>query len=245
MLSIRRAWRCLGKGHRHRTVDFDLSSLLLQFVTRCAEHLHSFNSCTYPFILFVLLIHASKMKYTTACIIALAGLTTAIPMPQFSLPSFGLPSFPLPTGGFSIPGFSGIPSLPSATGGISLPSGGISLPSTGGAAVTSVAAQPTSTGSTGGGTVGADCTPQSSNGGSTENGVADKNCCTDVTVVFARGTGELGNVGTIAGPPMFESLRSKLGTDRVTVQGVDYPASAAVSSLVHPTPLLPDEDQGH
>ncbi|KAF2679404.1 carbohydrate esterase family 5 protein, partial [Lentithecium fluviatile CBS 122367] len=63
--------------------------------------------------------------------------------------------------------------------------------------------------------------------GGTENGVTDKNCCTDVTVIFARGTSELGNMGTIAGPPMVKSLREKLGADKVTVQGVDYPADAA------------------
>ena len=51
-----------------------------------------------------------------------------------------------------------------------------------------------------------------------------------MTVIFARGTGELGNMGTISGPPMVKAIRSKLGAERVTVQGVDYAASAAVSS---------------
>jgi hypothetical protein len=57
-----------------------------------------------------------------------------------------------------------------------------------------------------------------------------------MTVIFARGTGELGNMGTISGPPMVKAIRSKLGADRVTVQGVDYAASAAVST----TPLFTD-----
>lgn len=86
-------------------------------------------------------------------------------------------------------------------------------------------------GSTGGsGTSNSNCTPQG-NGGTrgTENGIENGNCCTDMTVVFARGTGEFGNVGTVSGPPMFAALRQKLGANRVTVQGVDYPASAAVS----------------
>lgn len=48
-----------------------------------------------------------------------------------------------------------------------------------------------------------------------------------MTVIFARGTGETGNVGTVSGPPMFRALRQKLGNARVTVQGVDYPASSA------------------
>lgn len=77
--------------------------------------------------------------------------------------------------------------------------------------------------------MGAACTPQGSGGGSTENGVKNKNCCTDVTVIFARGTSEGGNMGTVSGPPMVKSLRAKLGAGRVTVQGVDYAASGAVS----------------
>ncbi|ORY19777.1 cutinase-domain-containing protein [Clohesyomyces aquaticus] len=71
------------------------------------------------------------------------------------------------------------------------------------------------------------CTAQGSGGGSNENGVANKNCCTPLTVIFARGTSEIGNVGSVAGPPMFKALRSKLGADKVTIQGVEYPASAA------------------
>ncbi|KAF2125341.1 carbohydrate esterase family 5 protein [Dothidotthia symphoricarpi CBS 119687] len=67
-------------------------------------------------------------------------------------------------------------------------------------------------------------------GGTTENGVTNNNCCTDITVIFARGTGEQGNVGYVAGPPMFKSLRTKLGASRVTIQGVDYPASSAGNS---------------
>ncbi|KAF2131840.1 carbohydrate esterase family 5 protein [Dothidotthia symphoricarpi CBS 119687] len=47
-----------------------------------------------------------------------------------------------------------------------------------------------------------------------------------MTVIFARGTGEMGNVGSVAGPPMFKVLREKLGATRVTVQGVEYPADA-------------------
>lgn len=51
-----------------------------------------------------------------------------------------------------------------------------------------------------------------------------------MTVIFARGTGEMGNMGTVSGPPMVKAIRSKLGADKVTVQGVDYAASAAVSA---------------
>jgi cutinase len=58
----------------------------------------------------------------------------------------------------------------------------------------------------------------------TENGLT-ADSCKALTVIFARGTNEPGNVGDIAGPPFFSALRSDLGTDQVTVQGVDYGAT--------------------
>lgn len=48
--------------------------------------------------------------------------------------------------------------------------------------------------------------------------------CKPVTVIFARGTIELGNVGSISGPPFFNALDVVLGAENVAVQGVDYPA---------------------
>ncbi len=48
--------------------------------------------------------------------------------------------------------------------------------------------------------------------------------CKPVTVIFARGTIELGNVGSITGPPFFNALDVVLGAENVAVQGVDYPA---------------------
>lgn len=168
------------------------------------------------------------MKYSIVYVATVASLSNAFPLAQFD--DFSLPSFPMPTGGFSFGGFSipSFPGLPAATKTVDV---GGSLSTSVKATTTSVS-QPSQTGSTGGGTVGENCTPQGNGGGSTENGVKDKNCCTDVTVIFARGTGETGNVGTVSGPPMFKSLRSKLGAGRVTVQGVDYPASAAVSQSI-------------
>jgi cutinase len=170
-----------------------------------------------------------------------AGLGSGFSFPT-NIPSFGLGTG---SGGFSLP--TNIPSFgsggASGTGGSSWGDwlsglggdggglGGGAATSTAAAApitatATDIAAAPTSTGATGTGTVGANCTPQKA-GSSTENGVKDKTCCTDLTLIFARGTGELGNMGTISGPPMVKAIRSKLGVDRVTVQGVDYAASAA------------------
>ncbi|KAH8726934.1 cutinase, partial [Phaeosphaeriaceae sp. PMI808] len=86
-------------------------------------------------------------------------------------------------------------------------------------------AAPTDPAPSGGvGSIGSDCKPQAA-GSSSENGVTGKNCCTDMTVISARGTGEPGNFGFVSGPPMLKALRSKLGNTRVTAQGVDYPAS--------------------
>ena len=53
----------------------------------------------------------------------------------------------------------------------------------------------------------------------------DLDLCRPVTVIFARGTVELGNVGSLAGPPFFNALNLVLGEDKVGVQGVDYPAT--------------------
>lgn len=55
----------------------------------------------------------------------------------------------------------------------------------------------------------------------TENGLAG--ACMGTTVIFARGTLETGNVGTLAGPAFFKSLSADLGGD-LAVQGVEYAA---------------------
>ncbi|PYI24087.1 putative cutinase [Aspergillus japonicus CBS 114.51] len=44
--------------------------------------------------------------------------------------------------------------------------------------------------------------------------------CKDVTLVFARGSTELGNMGSVIGPPLCTALKSKLGADKVACQGV-------------------------
>ncbi|KAH8594244.1 cutinase-domain-containing protein [Bisporella sp. PMI_857] len=49
--------------------------------------------------------------------------------------------------------------------------------------------------------------------------------CKKVTIIFGRGSGQPGNVGSIVGPPFFTTLSSRLGASNVAVQGVDYPAT--------------------
>jgi len=56
----------------------------------------------------------------------------------------------------------------------------------------------------------------------TQNGASG---CKDMTVIFARGTTEPGNVGLVTGPPFFDALTAIIGSNSMEVQGVDYPAS--------------------
>jgi Cutinase len=49
--------------------------------------------------------------------------------------------------------------------------------------------------------------------------------CKDMTVIFARGTTEPGNVGLVTGPPFFDALSAMIGQNSISIQGVDYPAS--------------------
>ncbi|GAB7347209.1 hypothetical protein MBLNU459_g3315t1 [Dothideomycetes sp. NU459] len=62
-------------------------------------------------------------------------------------------------------------------------------------------------------------------GEDTENQLTDGTACREVTVLFARGTTESGNVGTTVGPAFFQAIVSLIGADNVAVQGVDYDAS--------------------
>lgn len=50
--------------------------------------------------------------------------------------------------------------------------------------------------------------------------------CSDLLVIFARGTFEPGNVGALVGPPFFKALEGALGTSHtMAVQGVEYEAT--------------------
>lgn len=60
---------------------------------------------------------------------------------------------------------------------------------------------------------------------STQNGITDGSGCKPMMVVFARGTTEGGNVGSVVGPPFSDALSSAMGAGNVAFQGVDYPAS--------------------
>nr|POE95407.1 cutinase [Quercus suber] len=61
----------------------------------------------------------------------------------------------------------------------------------------------------------------------TENQLTDGTACRAVTIIFARGTFESGNVGSLTGPPFFQAVANLLGSSSVAVQGVAYPADVA------------------
>lgn len=61
----------------------------------------------------------------------------------------------------------------------------------------------------------------------TRDDLAQNAPCADVTVIFARGTTEPGNVGLVTGPPFFDALSEQLGAKSLAVQGVEYPATFA------------------
>lgn len=59
----------------------------------------------------------------------------------------------------------------------------------------------------------------------TENDVVQGKCA-DIVIVFARGTTETGNVGSLVGPPFFEAVKQQLGGKTLALQGVNnYPAT--------------------
>jgi cutinase len=58
-----------------------------------------------------------------------------------------------------------------------------------------------------------------------QNDVVGGGGCKAMTVLFARGTTELGNMGTVAGPPFVSAIGAMMGgAGGVAVQGIEYPA---------------------
>ncbi|KAM0335616.1 hypothetical protein ACHAQA_000664 [Verticillium albo-atrum] len=56
--------------------------------------------------------------------------------------------------------------------------------------------------------------------------------CRDVIFVFARGTSEQGNMGTLVGPPLSRGLKAIYGEARVATEGVNYAAIPAPNFLL-------------
>lgn len=64
-------------------------------------------------------------------------------------------------------------------------------------------------------------------GSSTYNQLIDGTPCRPVTMIYARGTTQAGNVGDAAavGPVFFNNLASRIGLSNLAVQGVTYAAN--------------------
>ncbi|RMJ21207.1 hypothetical protein PHISP_07924 [Aspergillus sp. HF37] len=74
---------------------------------------------------------------------------------------------------------------------------------------------------------------------STSNSLKEGSC-KDVTLIFARGSTEVGNMGTVIGPPLCANLESKLGADKVACQGVGDPYDATLSANFLPKNTSPE-----
>lgn len=65
---------------------------------------------------------------------------------------------------------------------------------------------------------------------SSYNQLTDGTACRRISVIYARGTGQQGNVGDAAavGPLFFNQIASRVGgTSQLAIQGVTYPANVA------------------
>lgn len=63
--------------------------------------------------------------------------------------------------------------------------------------------------------------------GTTYNQLTDGTACRPISIIYARGTTQAGNVGDVGseGPTFLNALASRLGgASRLAVQGVNYPA---------------------
>ncbi|RAH83192.1 cutinase-domain-containing protein [Aspergillus japonicus CBS 114.51] len=144
---------------------------------------------------------------------ALAAPTPTLHGRQFDLSSLLSGSS---SGSSTSTGSSGLSALASL-----FPTSGSATGSTTGSADTSGSASGSTTGTTTSST-------DSSSGlsSSTQNGVTSNTGCKELTFIFARGTTEMGNMGSVVGPEVASALQSLTG-NKVTVQGVDYPADWA------------------
>ncbi|KAK3987577.1 cutinase-domain-containing protein [Cladorrhinum sp. PSN332] len=61
----------------------------------------------------------------------------------------------------------------------------------------------------------------------TTRNIPKRDPCTDITILFARGTNEVGNLGTIVGPAFFDAVEDLARKKNLTVamQGTNYNAS--------------------
>ncbi|KAM7189869.1 putative cutinase [Rhypophila sp. PSN 637] len=74
--------------------------------------------------------------------------------------------------------------------------------------------------------------------GSTATEFTDSRTCPPVIMLFARGSTEVGNMGTVCGPPTGTGLKDIFGRDTVAVEGVEYAALLSTNFLPGGADLL-------
>lgn len=69
-------------------------------------------------------------------------------------------------------------------------------------------------------------TPRAAPYATTANELTNGTACKSVTMIYARGTTQNGNIGDAdnVGPVMMNALAANIGADKLAVQGVDYDA---------------------
>lgn len=77
---------------------------------------------------------------------------------------------------------------------------------------------------------------------STEEGLRFGIGCGDVILIYARGSTEVGNMGTIVGPGLARALDRRLLTRDLTVQGVNYAALLSTNYLPGGTDIISENE---
>ena len=62
-------------------------------------------------------------------------------------------------------------------------------------------------------------------GGTNQTDLVTGQPCAQITIIFARGTTEPGNMGVFAGPQLVQAVKNALPGASINVQGVEYAAS--------------------
>lgn len=75
-----------------------------------------------------------------------------------------------------------------------------------------------------------------------EEGLRLGSTCGDVVLIFARGSTEIGNMGTIIGPDLARALGRRIGSRTLTVQGVNYAALLSTNYLPGGTDLASENE---
>ncbi|KAF2624225.1 carbohydrate esterase family 5 protein [Macroventuria anomochaeta] len=66
--------------------------------------------------------------------------------------------------------------------------------------------------------------------GSTSNEFSQGGC-RDILFAWARGSTEIGNMGTVVGPPTSDGLKQEFGDNAVATEGIDYAATIGTNAI--------------